>query len=217
MLSKILKSVHPDWMVYFNAEGGKIIKLLEEILQELSKIPNKQPLPEKILKCFDIPPKDLKAVIINSQIYTEPGYATGYALGCENQPYQPSLNLLVRDLAIHTGDLSLGVETLFDYTLKSWRDQGIMLLNIGLTGESFGLAHIEIWDKFHQEIFKIMNDLKLTEKNFQSLYFVFLGSIPKKYETLINENFHYKIFERNLLENGKPLSFFEKITDIVWT
>lgn len=218
ILQEVLKPVHKDWLPYFQADGSKIIHILEETLKEVSKTKNKCPdHPSKILKCFDISPKDLRVVIVNQGVYTEPGVATGYALGLDAEPYQPSLNMLVRDLRIYSGDSSLGIETPFDYTLKSWRDQGIMLLNIGLTAESFAPgSHLDLWFNFQTEIFKVLNDLKITEKDFQSLYFVFLGATTQTYEPLINENLHYKILEKHPLKEG-IFSFFNKIENIKWT
>lgn len=214
-----LSVVHPEWLKYFQViQGDKsLVDILDETIIKIIATGHKlsPDHPSQILNCFAEDPNNIKVVIASQDPYPEPGIATGYAFACGDK-FQPSLNIMVRELAQECGDLSLGIDTPFDGTLKHWIDQGVMLLNTSLSTEQFNAgAHTELWREFMTEVFLILDNLKITRKSNDSLVFVFLGKQAQSYSDLVHESCHYKIMRNHPAAethgNAKFVGFFKEV------
>jgi uracil-DNA glycosylase len=188
-----LKEIHSNWLPLFQSISCNMVDLLDETILKVIQTGQKScpDHPSKILKCLSVNPDDVKVCLMGQDVYPQPGISTGYAFGC-NDKWQPSLNIIVRELGIELGDDSI-VER-FDGTLKPWVDQGVLLLNSSLTCEQWKPnSHYQIWNPFMIQLLKILNDLKITRESMNSIVFVFLGKTAQGYSNLINDSIHYKI------------------------
>ena len=193
----ILKEIHPNWLPLFNSISVNLVDLLDETIAKILGLNQKlcPDHPSKILKCLSVNPDDVKAIICGADPYPQPNIATGYAFACDGK-WQPSLNIMVRELVKEYDD-----ETIFDRfdgTLFNWVDQGVILLNSSLSCQEWTPnTHTEIWKPFITELFKIFNDLKVTQESMNSIVFVFLGKSAQSYSYLINDSIHYKIMRNH--------------------
>ncbi len=194
----VLSQIHPEWKkLFFNSTDTRLVDLLDETIRNVMNTGHKlcPDHPSKILKCLSINPEDMKAVIVGQDPYPQPGIAQGTAFSCIGK-FQPSLSIMVRELEqeYQTSDLALT----FDGTLKPWVDQGVVLLNAGLTCEQWKPnSHFTIWQPFMTELFKIFNEFKIIRESNDSLVFVFLGKTAQSYSHLINDSIHYKIMRNH--------------------
>ena len=191
-----IKDIHPKWKSLLGtpAKSGKLlIDILDETIESILKLKVKlcPDHPSKILRCLHLDPDKIKVVIINSEPYPTPGISTGLAFACEDK-FQPSLNILIRELGIELGDESIP-ET-FDGTLLKWEEQGVLLLNSSLSCEPFKAgSHVKLWEEFMAGLLTILNDFKVTREAMTSIVFVFVGKQAQMFQMEINEGFHYKI------------------------
>ena len=107
------------------------------------------PNPETIFEAFSYCPYDkLKVIWIGQDPYPQHGVATGIAFGNKEETpserISPSLKI-IRDSAIKY--LEKNPEDInFDITLKSWEEQGILMLNSSLTTMAGEIGtHTMIW------------------------------------------------------------------------
>jgi len=196
-----LSVIHPEWLKYFQTllADKSLVDLLDETIIKVIASGHKlcPDHPTKVLKCFAEDPNNIKVVICGQDPYPQPRIATGYAFACEDK-FQPSLNIMVRELAQECGDLSLGIDTPFDGTLKHWIDQGVMLLNTSLSTQEFNAgAHAELWRDFMNTLFWMLNDMKLSRESMNSIVFVFLGKQAQSYASNISELLHFKIMRNH--------------------
>lgn len=158
------------------------------------------PDPSLIFRVFkETDPKDIRVIICGQDIYPQPGVAIGRAFGVnEDAPLQPSLKIMFDELATSYYNDPFLEDERFDRTLKSWQDQGVLLLNASLTCNQFkpedeSNLHIEGTHSYYwrvnlmEELFTWMN----TEMD--TIIFVFLGNKAKYYKKFINENKHHVI------------------------
>ena len=193
----VLKEIHPNWIPLFQTISFNMVDLLDQTISNIIKTGNKlcPDHPSKILKCLSVNPDVVSAVIIGQECYPQPGIATGYSFACEGK-WQPSLNIMVRELSNQYNDETI-LDT-FDGTLKPWIDQGVILLNAGLTCEQWKPnSHINLWNPFMTKLITVLNDLKISRESMDSIVFVFLGKIAASYESLISNKLHYKIFRNH--------------------
>ena len=141
-LSKILLK---DWIDLVDEE------LTENLIQQLDvmyKTSEIYPYKDKVFRVFqELKPDDVKVVLLAMDPY--PGYynnapsACGRAFATENGYLNPSLRNLLKELK---DDVNI-IET--DYSLQSWVDQGVFLLNTALTVEAGKPgSHINLWKPF---------------------------------------------------------------------
>ena len=188
-----LQEIHPNWLPLFQSSSINMVDLLDETIVKIIEQGKKlcPDHPSKILKCLSVNPDDVSTIMVLQDPYPQPGISTGYAAAC-NGKWQPSLNIMVRELEKEY-DLSDLAQT-FDGTLTNWVNQGVILINSALSCEEWKPnTHTELWKPFMIELFKIFNDLKLTQESMNSIVFVFLGKNAQSYSYLINEALHPKI------------------------
>lgn len=140
-------------------------------------------------------PSQVKVVIIGQDVYPQPGVATGLAFACAEK-MQPSLQILSREL-FKEYDVFLEDDVLFDPTLVTWAQQGVLLLNAALTCNAWQpKSHMDLWAPFYTQLLCLLNDMKL-DSDFQSRVFVFLGKSAMEHANLISETRHFKIYRHH--------------------
>jgi len=190
-----IKNIHPKWKVLLNSptrSGKTLIEILDDTLGKIIKTGRKlcPDHPSKILRCLQLDPDLIKVVILNNDVSSQPGISTGLALA-SNKEIQPSLNIILRS---EIDEYGLSIEEIFDGTLESWEEQGVLLLNSSLSCEQFKPgSHSKLWEEFIEGLLGILNDFKITRKEMTSIVFVFLGKQAQLFEAEISDKLHYKV------------------------
>ncbi len=197
MLELLLKHVHPKWISMFNdpiADGITMMDLLEKAVKDVIATGHKScpDSPDKILKAFSGDPDDLRCVLLSQDPYPQPGVSLGYAFANLGDRWQPSLQILVRELEkeYELSDLAQR----FDGSLKHWVDQGVLLLNASLSCEQWKPnTHKDIWKPFMEQVIEKLNYFKVTREPMNSLVFVMLGKEAQSFTSHIMKDWHYII------------------------
>lgn len=213
----VLSQIHPEWVRLFNSLQTNILDILDETIINVIKTGHKlcPDNPDKILKCLSLSPEDVSAILVLQDPYPQPGISTGYAAAVIGDKFQPSLNIMIRELGNELNQEIIG----FDGTLKHWVDQGIILLNSSLTCEQWKAgSHSIIWQPFMTELMKLLNDLVHMRVSQKPIIFVFLGKQAQSYSDLITEP-NYKIFRNHpaseVYGSAKFTGFYNEVNNIL--
>lgn len=147
----MLKRIHPEWFNklddYINSQ--KFMSLMKELnIQERKKFAV-HPAMDAVFRAFEARPDKIRCVIIGQDPYSN-GHATGLAFGTYKEDIPPSLQAIEK---VIRRDFDSQNKMKFDYTLESWEQQGILLLNSALTiRASQTLSHIEFWKGFIRRV-----------------------------------------------------------------
>lgn len=165
------------------------------------------PEPKNIFRVFnETSPDNIRVVIVGADPYPQVRgdgafVATGRAFAVEaDQPLQPSLSVIMDELATNYYCNPTLEDYEIDRTLGSWQDQGILLLNCSLTCERFrpegydelfiAGTHSHYWRvNLMEKLFRWMSD------NMSGIIFVFLGQKAQYYAQFISEVSHHIIKE----------------------
>ena len=136
---------------------------------------------------------DLKVVMIGYDPYPQKDVATGLLFANKETTSEnnisPSLDIIKE--CVTKEDIPYG-NIDFDITLKSWAQQGVLLLNSALTVEENKIkSHILLWRPFMVSLLK-----NLSESNTGIIYVLF-GNQAQTLEPYINKNFNYVIKEKH--------------------
>lgn len=116
------------------------------------------PSKEKTFKAFNECPLDkLKVVFISQEPYPKYTQATGLAFGIDVDQAKPTPGLLalIRELENDLDTLAL----LPDYSLTTWANQGVLLLNSALTlRRNEPGSHADLWKPFMIDLFKTLSE-----------------------------------------------------------
>ena len=157
-------------------------KPMRYILKEISKDKKISPNPNNIFKAFEYCSfSSTKVVIFGQDPYFQKDVANGLAFSVgSKQPLPSSLKNIYKEIESDVGALSNN-----DGYLKSWADQGVLLLNSALTVEvGKPGSHSKIgWQDFIFEIVKIINKK-------QNIVFILWGNDAKKYIKYIDKDIH---------------------------
>ena len=157
-------------------------KPIRYILNEISKGKKISPSYNNIFKAFEYCSfSSTKVVIFGQDPYFQKDVANGLAFSVEpNKPLPASLKNIYKEIESDVGALSNN-----DGYLKSWADQGVLLLNSALTVEvGKPGSHSKIgWQDFIFEIVKIINKKK-------NIVFILWGNDAKKYIKYIDKDIH---------------------------
>lgn len=160
-------------------------------------IPNNScPEPENVFKVFKVSPgpEHCNVIMVGQDPYPQPGVATGIAFGLkEGSELQPSLSVILDEISRYYKNPFY--DDLFDRTLMSWVNQGVLMLNASLTCSLYkpeGLTelmlngtHSYYWRKM------LMEDLfKWLDHNTDDKVFVFMGEKAAYYERFITNPTH---------------------------
>lgn len=193
-----IQNIHPKWKVLLNLplmSGKTPMDILDETITKIVELKVKlcPDTPDKILRCLQLDPDLIKVIILNDNPYPQPGMSTGLAFGIDSEQtvVPPSLNILHRELI---KEYDLDPECLFDSTLETWEEQGVLLLNSSLSCEQFKPgSHAKLWEEFIESLLYILNDFKIGRKAMTSLVFVFLGKQAQMFESEVSSIQHYKM------------------------
>ena len=155
-------------------------KPIRYILNDISKGKKISPSHNNIFKAFEYCSfSSTKVVIFGQDPYFQKDVANGLAFSVEpNKPLPSSLKNIYKEIESDVGALSNN-----DGYLKSWADQGVLLLNSALTVEvGKPGSHSKIgWQDFIFEIVKIINKK-------QNIVFILWGNDAKKYIKYIDKD-----------------------------
>tara|TARA_B100000073_G_C23585964_1_gene514259 strand:+ start:41 stop:718 length:678 start_codon:yes stop_codon:yes gene_type:complete len=166
--------------LYKISDLASLAKPMRYILNEISNDKKISPNLNNIFKAFEYCSfSSTKVVIFGQDPYFQKDVANGLAFSVEpNKPLPASLKNIYKEIESDVGALSNK-----DGYLKSWADQGVLLLNSALTVEvGKPGSHSEIgWQDFIFEIVKIINKKK-------NIVFILWGNDAKKYIKYIDKD-----------------------------
>jgi uracil-DNA glycosylase len=144
------------------------------------------PVLKDIFKAFEECSYDkLKVIMIGQDPYPQHGVADGISFSCSyTGKEQPALQYILQEIedTVYDGDYYRDVD------LKRWSNQGVLMLNTGLTCEIDTVgSHTELWKPFITHLFEMLTDYN------SGLVYVFLGNKAKELHTRIPNN-NYKFF-----------------------
>lgn len=142
------------------------------------------PESSNVFKAFELTSyESTNVVVLGQDPYHGKGQAYGVAFGTLSEEPPPSLVNIYKEIehSIYGGFLLD-----FDYTLKHWTSQGVLLLNTSLTViEGTPGSHMLLWKPFTEAVIKSLN-------NRTNIIWILLGNHAKKYAPLMSE-FHVKL------------------------
>lgn len=188
-VKSLLKSELGDW--YDRLEKNLLINDLSNLSIFLTEEREKYtiyPKSSDVFNAFKYTQfKDLKVVIIGQDPYHD-GSAIGLAFGVNSNKIPPSLRNIKKEW-----ENSNNKQDNFDYSLKSWASQGVLLLNTALTvKENSPGSHTKHWQFFTEAVIKTINEATV------GTIFLLWGKHAQTYKHLINPVFH------EVLEAGHP-------------
>jgi uracil-DNA glycosylase len=167
-------------------EKPYMLKLKEFLRQELDAGKKIYPKPSDIFNAFNHTPFDqVKVVILGQDPYHGEGQAHGLSFSVKpGVRIPPSLANIYKEL--HS---DLKIPRASHGYLKSWADQGVLLLNATLTveGEKAGSHQKKGWEEFTDRAIKALSD------NREGLVFVLWGAYAQKKGAVIDRNKHHVI------------------------
>lgn len=123
------------------------------------------------------PPESVRCVILGQDPYHEPGQAHGLSFSVpDGTPLPPSLRNIYKELAA-----DLGCEAPQSGDLSGWAEQGVLLLNAGLTVyESAAGSHRSFgWQHFTDAVIRAVDTLP------QNIVFILWGGDARKKTALL--------------------------------
>jgi len=137
----------------FNTIGQKLLQRRKEV--EVC------PAQADIFKAFRKTPFDeVKVVLIGLHPYKSGSSATGLAFGVDLN-VTDRLTRSIKDIhkSIESDLDVLNVD--FDYTLEGLAEQGVLLLNLGLTADKEDVdRHVKLWEEFMKVVFNSLHNQK---------------------------------------------------------
>jgi uracil-DNA glycosylase len=157
----------------------------KDISTELSKAYETSeifPPKNEVFSAFDFCPLDkTKVVLLGMDPYHGKGQAHGLSFSVKpDVKIPPSLKNIFKE--IHS---DLGIAIPNNGYLKSWANQGVLLLNSALTVRSGEPgSHIKLWEPFTKNIIKILNEQE------RPIVFLLWGAFARGKRYLINNDLH---------------------------
>lgn len=159
--------------------------------------------------------EDLKVVMIGQNPYPQKNVATGILFGnkmeVDEDDLSPSLKI-VKEAAVNFETPHNNI--IFDQTLESWVNQGILMINSALTVEMNKVgSHTMLWRPFITKLLK-----NLSEWNSGIIYVLF-GEQARTFKPYINSRFNIILEEKHpayyaRIEKRMPSTVFENISKI---
>jgi uracil-DNA glycosylase len=149
------------------------------------------PSDDKIFKAFELCQfKDLKVVILGQDPYHR-GEAIGICFGIDKEKSKipPSLRVIVKELQSQYPDIDISK---FDYSLYSWAQQGVLLLNTYLTvSKNSPGSHQNMWAWWTADVLK-----EICLRKCDDVIFILWGKHA--------QSFSYLIPTCNILKSAHP-------------
>ena len=181
----MIKLVGNNWDVVLQEEYKKeyfknVVNFVNEVYKEKVVFPPKN----KILRALNLTDYDkVKVVILGQDPYHGPNQAHGLSFSVKpGVPVPPSLKNIFKEL-----NSDLGCYIPNNGHLKSWADQGVLLLNTVLTVQA-GNANSHKgkgWETFTDKIISVLNDRK------DPVIFILWGNNAINKKKLITNPQHY--------------------------
>lgn len=175
--------MHESWKPFLNSEFNKpYFKELANFLHE--QYDKKVIFPKKtqVFRAFTTDLNNVTVVILGQDPYHTPGAAHGLAFSVpDTQPIPPSLVNIYKEI-----DNEYGSHANKTGNLKSWQDQGVLLLNNVLTVEAHraGSHRGHGWETFTEAVIKYL------DKTRPHLVFMLWGRDARNKAPLINREKH---------------------------
>lgn len=176
-------NIRNDWKEILEEEFNKhYYKELRQLLKKEYEDYEIFPKAEDIFNAFNYTSyRDLKVLILGQDPYHDIGQAHGLAFSVKSGvKIPPSLRNIYKEL-----NSDLGIEIPRDGYLKSWSEQGIMLLNTTLTVRAHSpMSHSKIgWEIFTDTVIK-----KINEKEEAVVYILWGNHARSKKKFITNKN-----------------------------
>ena len=192
-LLSLVDQVTTDWKdILTNPYLPDVVSQLKEKTKPIDGLAI-YPSPEMTFRAFNYQDiKNTKVVIIGQDCYHGPGQAIGLCFGVENQKPPPSLVNINRELTSDIGN------PLSDYSLDSWAQQGVLLLNSALTVQkSLAGSHLKCWTKYTDYL------IKQFSSQTNKVVFLLWGNYAKSKKALISDDRDHLVLTAN---HPSPLS-----------
>lgn len=175
--------MHESWRPFLKSEFDKpyfkeLSKFLTNAYEEKTIFPKKS----LVFSAFTTDLDNIKVVILGQDPYHTPGAAEGLAFSVPNSaPIPPSLINIYKEI-----DNDIGFHKNKTGHLKSWQDQGVLLLNTVLTVEAHraGSHSGKGWEIFTTEVIKYLNETR------PHLVFLLWGRDARNKKSLIDSKKH---------------------------
>lgn len=176
-------NIRNDWKEILEEEFNKhYYKELRQLLKKEYEDYEIFPKAEDIFNAFNYTSyRDLKVLILGQDPYHDIGQAHGLAFSVKSGvKIPPSLRNIYKEL-----NSDLGIEIPREGYLKSWSEQGIMLLNTTLTVRAHSpMSHSKIgWEIFTDTVIK-----KINEKEEAVVYILWGNHARSKKKFITNKN-----------------------------
>lgn len=187
------ENIHSSWKPFFDVESGKdyfekLMNSVEEEYQNGTCFPPKDLIFNAFKHCgFD----DVKVVIIGQDPYHGEGEANGLCFSVnDGVAIPPSLKNIFTEINNEFDRVFFPTSG----NLERWADQGILLLNAGLTvRKDFANSHKHLkWNLFTDAVIQKISDEK------ENVVFLLWGGFAQKKGAKIDRNKHF------VLESGHP-------------
>lgn len=207
------KKLNPIWLsTYSPLFPPSIIRSVRDNVAKVLKDKRVKVYPDSVYKIFLpfklTPIHSVNVVLIGYEPYPYSGYSTGLAFAnpVGMPKYSPTLEAIkecvYRDYYQENYfDMPFGdpYEYQFDYSLKSWANQGVLLLNRNLTVEHYKPnSHAYIWKDFTIELVHNLSNYN------PNLIFVLIG------REAIELKEHIHVHSTNIIECEHPLQSINK-------
>ncbi len=175
--------MHESWKPFLEAEFEKpYFKELSDFLHNEYETKTIFPRKGLVFRAFATDLNEVKVVILGQDPYHTPGAAEGLAFSVPNsQPIPPSLINIYKEI-----DADIGHHNNPAGGLKSWQDQGVLLLNTVLTVEAHkaGSHRGKGWEVFTTATIEYLNQVR------PHLVFILWGRDARNKKPLIDASKH---------------------------
>ena len=185
-------NIHPSWKLALQEEFGKpyMAELRSFLKQEIQSKKIIYPKPSEFFAAFNATPLDkVKVVILGQDPYHGPGQAHGLSFSVQpGVKAPPSLVNIYKELLT-----DLNIPRAKHGYLKSWADQGVLLMNSVLSVEAEKPASHKNrgWEKFTDHVVHVLNDHKSPKVFFLwGAYAQKKGSFIDREKHLVLESVH---------------------------
>lgn len=149
--------MHESWKEFLDSEFAKpYFQELSQFLHQAYETQTVFPPKPYVFRAFTTDLHQVKVVILGQDPYHTPGAAHGLAFSVpDSQPIPPSLVNIYKEI-----DAEYGQHANKTGNLKSWQDQGVLMLNNVLTVEAHkaGSHRGKGWETFTEATVKYLNE-----------------------------------------------------------
>lgn len=183
--------MHESWKPFLDSEFAKPYFMeLSQFLRKEYETKTIYPPKGLVFRAFTTDLNEVKVVILGQDPYHTPRAAHGLAFSVPStEPIPPSLVNIYKEI-----DADIGHHANTSGNLKSWQEQGVLLLNNVLTVEAHKAKSHQGhgWETFTEAVIKYLNETR------SHLVFILWGAEARKKKSLISPEKHL------ILESAHP-------------